>query len=187
MTKTARLYGGSLYDLAVEEGNADELMQQTEQIRQLFRENPEYLRLLAEPSLALDERKGLIDAAFGSADKYLCGQEAKVVCVFGAVDGFYPTRDAFEVVSTDEERETVLSNGRRAFTSAAAKANELLVVSYFSKANLELAEQTKMQVTRVKSEHGDRIALLRPSQFVREGEANLSTIGGQQLIAELDL
>ena len=72
MTKTARLYGGSLYDLAVSEGIADELMEQSGQIRQLFKENPDYLKLLSEPSLALEERKGLIDAAFGeSAEKYL--------------------------------------------------------------------------------------------------------------------
>ena len=72
MTKTARLYGGSLYDLAVEEGIADELMQQADQVRALFRENPDYVRLLSEPSLPFQERCGLIDQAFGAdAQKYL--------------------------------------------------------------------------------------------------------------------
>lgn len=72
MTKTARLYGGSLYDLAVSEGIADQVKEQADMIRQIFRENPAYLKLLSEPSVSLDERRGLIDEAFaGNAEKYL--------------------------------------------------------------------------------------------------------------------
>ena len=42
------------------------------QIRQLFRENPDYIRLLSEPSIPNKERIGLIDKAFGDkAEKYL--------------------------------------------------------------------------------------------------------------------
>ena len=46
MTKTAELYGGSLYDLAVEENCSSEMMEELAQIRDLFRENPEYIGLL---------------------------------------------------------------------------------------------------------------------------------------------
>lgn len=117
-----------------------------------------------------------------------CGQEAKMICVMGAVDGFYPKRDAFEIVSTDEERARILEADRRSFYSAITKATELLVLSYFSKADLELAEKTKMQVVRVKSEHDARVALVRPSQFVTEAQSTLGgEIGGQQFIAELGL
>ena len=72
MTNTARLYGGSLYDLAAEEGILDELMEQTAELRQVFRENPDYVQLLSEPSIAKKERLGLIDQAFGGQlQKYL--------------------------------------------------------------------------------------------------------------------
>ena len=72
MTQTARLYGGSLYDLAAEEQLTDVMMEQVQQVRELFRENPDYVRLLGEPAIALDERKGLIESAFGSqAERYL--------------------------------------------------------------------------------------------------------------------
>mgnify|MGYP003300542233 CR=1 FL=1 len=72
MTQTARLYGGSLYDLAAEEQLTEVLMQQTQEIREVFRENPEYLRLLSEPSIPFGERKGLIEDAFGAqAERYL--------------------------------------------------------------------------------------------------------------------
>ena len=51
MTQTARLYGGSLYDLAVEEKLADTILEQMQEIRDIFRENPDYVKLLSEPSL----------------------------------------------------------------------------------------------------------------------------------------
>lgn len=72
MTATARLYGGSLYELAAGEGLADVLLEQTGEVRKIFRENPDYVRLLAEPSIPKKERAGLIDAAFGGqAERYL--------------------------------------------------------------------------------------------------------------------
>ena len=65
MTQTARVYGGSLYDLAAEEQLTDNIKQQMADILQLFRENPDYIRLLSEPSIPTEERIGLIDKAFG--------------------------------------------------------------------------------------------------------------------------
>ena len=40
MTKTARVYGGSLYDLAAEEKLDGQIMEQMIAVRQIFRENP---------------------------------------------------------------------------------------------------------------------------------------------------
>ena len=72
MTQTARVYGGSLYDLAAEEQLTDNIKQQMADILQLFREHPDYIRLLSEPSIPTGERTGLIDKAFGEqAEKYL--------------------------------------------------------------------------------------------------------------------
>ena len=72
MTETARIYGGSLYDLAAEENLTGEILGQMEQIRTLLLENPEYERLLSEPSIPQMERNGMIEAAFGGqAQRYL--------------------------------------------------------------------------------------------------------------------
>ena len=72
MTQTSRLYGGSLYDLAAEEQLTDVILTQMLQVRELFQENPDYMYLLKEPSIPLEERKGLIETAFGSqAERYL--------------------------------------------------------------------------------------------------------------------
>ncbi len=72
MTKAAGLYGGSLYDLAAEEGLTGTMLEEMQEIRKLFRENPEYVSLLAQPAVPREERLDLIEKAFGSqAERYL--------------------------------------------------------------------------------------------------------------------
>ena len=72
MTQAARVYGGSLYDLAAEEKLDGQIMEQMNEIRQIFRENPGYLKLLGEPAIPQDERMKLLDEAFGGqAEPYL--------------------------------------------------------------------------------------------------------------------
>ena len=72
MTQIARLYGGSMYDLAAEEQLTDTVLEQMQTIRQLFRENPDYVKLLSEPSIPKEERTKLLDEAFGKeAERYL--------------------------------------------------------------------------------------------------------------------
>ena len=44
MTQAARVYGGSLYDLATEEKLDGQIMEQMIAVRQIFRENPGYLK-----------------------------------------------------------------------------------------------------------------------------------------------
>lgn len=72
MTRTARLYGGSLYDLAAEEKLAGVILEEMQEVRKIFREMPEYLHLLGEPSIPKGERTELIEKAFGTqAERYL--------------------------------------------------------------------------------------------------------------------
>ena len=72
MTQIARLYGGSMYELAAKEQLTDTVLEQMQVIRQLFRENPDYVRLLSEPSIPKEERADLLETAFGNeAERYL--------------------------------------------------------------------------------------------------------------------
>lgn len=88
MTQTARVYGGSLYDLAAEETLTDTIREQMLEIRDLFRENPEYLSLLCEPSIPKGERTGLIETAFGGqAERYLVSF-MKLLCEKGILREF---------------------------------------------------------------------------------------------------
>lgn len=80
MTQTARVYGGSLYELAVEEQLVEVIGGQMDEIRTLFRENPDYVKLLCEPSIPWEERTSLVDQAFGTqAEKYLVNF-IKILC-----------------------------------------------------------------------------------------------------------
>ncbi len=80
MTEYARVYGGSLYDLASEEKLTDAILEQMQEIRAIFRENPEYLDLLSEPAVKKEERTDLIEKAFGAeAERYLVNF-LKILC-----------------------------------------------------------------------------------------------------------
>ncbi len=59
--------------------------------------------------------------------------------------------------------------------------------STFSRAPLELAERTKMQVARVRMEDGERIATLRPTCFPGRSRRRRPITGGQALLADLGI
>ena len=63
MTEIARMYGGSLYDLAAEEGLETRILGELEEVNALFKANPDYLHLLSIPSIPKKERCGLLDEA----------------------------------------------------------------------------------------------------------------------------
>ena len=85
MTHTAKIYGSGLYDLAMEDGLVDVLMEQLQGVRSLFRENPDYVKLLSEPSIPKAERIKLIDDAFGAqCGRYLIN--ITEATVYSAVD-----------------------------------------------------------------------------------------------------
>ncbi|MCD7766341.1 MAG: ATP synthase F1 subunit delta [Lachnospiraceae bacterium] len=83
MTQTARVYGGSLYELAAEESLTDTIRTQMSEVLDLFRENPDYLALLTEPSIAKEERTGLIETAFGSCVERYLVNFMKLLCEKG--------------------------------------------------------------------------------------------------------
>ncbi|MDO4519126.1 MAG: ATP synthase F1 subunit delta [Eubacteriales bacterium] len=88
MTQTARVYGGSMYDLAVEEKIADAALEQLTQIRVLFRENPDYLSLLSNPAIPKEKRTEMIDEAFANqAEKYIVNF-LKLLCERGILREF---------------------------------------------------------------------------------------------------
>ena len=80
MTKTARLYGGSLYDLASEEKLTEEMLEQLDMVRALFKEEPSYI--------PKTERVGLIHTAFeGKIHVYLLNF-LKLLCENGMLREF---------------------------------------------------------------------------------------------------
>ena len=85
MTETARMYGGSLYDLAAEEGLETRILGELDETVALFKANPDYLHLLSTPSIPKRERCGLLDEAFGGGVHPYVVNFLKLLCREGAL------------------------------------------------------------------------------------------------------
>ncbi len=64
MTEVGNVYGGALYDLAKAENLSAAILDEITLLSDAFRQEPDYLRLLAAPSLSKDERCGILDDSF---------------------------------------------------------------------------------------------------------------------------
>ena len=65
MTQTSREYAEALFELALNDGNLEEVSQALTLIEGEFAENPGYTALLASPALSREERKASLQAVFG--------------------------------------------------------------------------------------------------------------------------
>ena len=85
MTETAKMYGGSLYDLAAEEGLETRILGELDEVQSLLKQNPDYLRLLSTPSIPKKERCGLLDEALrGQVHLYVLNF-LKILCEKGSL------------------------------------------------------------------------------------------------------
>ena len=85
MTEIARMYGGSLYDLAAEEGLDTRILGELDEVVKLLKENPDYLHLLSIPSIPKKERCGLLDEALrGQVHLYVLNF-LKILCEKGTL------------------------------------------------------------------------------------------------------
>jgi len=64
MNRLAKNYADALFSLARDEGAADEILTQFAQVRQLFDDNPDYVRFLFAPNIPLEDRTRALDEAF---------------------------------------------------------------------------------------------------------------------------
>ena len=85
MTETAKMYGGSLYDLAAEEGLETRILGELDEAAAILKGDPEYLHLLSIPSIPKKERCALLDEAFrGQIHPYLLNF-LKILCEKGTL------------------------------------------------------------------------------------------------------
>ena len=85
MTETARMYGGSLYDLAAEEGLETRILGELDEAVALFKASPEYLHLLSTPSIPKMERCGLLDEALRDRVHLYVLNLLKILCEKGTL------------------------------------------------------------------------------------------------------
>ncbi len=64
MTEVAKAYGGALYELSIENGNTDDILNQLTALKDGFTENPKFAKLLNAPNLKKQERLEILDNSF---------------------------------------------------------------------------------------------------------------------------
>lgn len=85
MTAAEKEYGEALYELCAEESCDQEVLEQLDMVCALFREEPQYPRILQDPALPKQERLNMLDEAFrGNVHPYLLNF-LKILCEKSAV------------------------------------------------------------------------------------------------------
>ena len=84
-SKTSITYGGALYDLAKEEGLTARILNDLGTFASVFREDPDYRKLLTEPSIHKSEREALLDEAWKQALHPYTLNFVKLLCANGTV------------------------------------------------------------------------------------------------------
>jgi len=94
--------------------------------------------------------------------------EASLVVFLGMVDGFLPSSSTFGISSAAHTQDRRRARERRAFYNILSRSNNELILSYFQKADLDVAERLSMEISRIRVEKGNRVAILAQSQFITE-------------------
>ena len=107
MTEISKEYGTALFMLAAEEGETRNFASALEQIREVFIANPQYVELLASPSISLRERLDAIDAAFSDVIPEYVLSFLKLLCENREIATLYECIDEFFLLITELENRCV--------------------------------------------------------------------------------
>jgi DNA helicase-2/ATP-dependent DNA helicase PcrA len=108
----------------------------------------------------------------------ILGLEAKLVVLAGLINGFVPTGAYFSTDTTPDAKARLLNRERLQLYTALTRSSAELVLSYFQKENLLQAEPLGMEISRIRMERGERLAVVSPSEFLAEmGDALPSAVG----------
>lgn len=98
MTELAREYGDGLYALTEEESISTEVLEQLLSLKELFRQQPDFIRLLGNMSLSKEERVKIIDSVLrGQVHPYLLNF-LKILCERGALAEYEGCLAAFKTL-----------------------------------------------------------------------------------------
>lgn len=100
---------------------------------------------------------------------HLTGRTPTTLVLAGFVNGFFPARDYFDAtVTTLDKQKLVRATDTRRLYTAAGKATQRLIASWFTSASLVEAETLKLEIARAKLRRGERIAITTPSIYLAE-------------------
>lgn len=98
---------------------------------------------------------------------HFCGLNLRLVAFCGFVNGLFPDRNYLDDTITHYEKQRGLrAKNLQALYSAFTKASEEIVVSYFTKMDLESAEILKLEIERIRLENKVRMCTIEPSIYL---------------------
>ena len=95
MTQTNKEYATALFSLATENNSVDQYEKSLIEIGNIFKENPDYIKVLESPAIPLSERISFIDEAFGTVYTEYLISFIKVLCGNGHITEICSCIEAF--------------------------------------------------------------------------------------------
>lgn len=95
MTQTNKEYATALFSLATENNSVDQYEKSLIEIGNIFKENPDYIKVLESPAIPLSERIAFIDKAFESTYTEYLVSFIKVLCENGHITQIVSCIEAF--------------------------------------------------------------------------------------------
>ena len=99
MTQTNKEYATALFSLATENNSVDQYEKSLIEIGNIFKENPDYIKVLESPAIPLSERVSFIDDAFGAVYTEYLVSFIKVLCENGKMRTILLCIDEFETLA----------------------------------------------------------------------------------------
>ncbi len=94
--KAEDVYAESLFEVASEADRLDEIYRELDAVARIFRENPDFVRLLSSPAVTKKEKIALISDIFDGRADALLANFLKVLAQNGRIACFEGIRAAFE-------------------------------------------------------------------------------------------
>ena len=102
MTRVGSVYAQALYDLAKEEGLGKKILEELNVLKDVFSQNPDYLRLLSTPNMSKDERISILDEGFkGRVQPYVLNF-LKILTEKGYIRRFSDCCDAYRELYNED-------------------------------------------------------------------------------------
>lgn len=95
MSKLSNLYAMSLYSIAMEENKLEVVFNDFELILKIFKENPDYIKLLNSYAIEKKEKERLIDEAFKNHIHVYTLNFLKILSTNNIINMFYDCEKAF--------------------------------------------------------------------------------------------
>lgn len=140
MADVAREYGQALFELAKEESIDSLILDEIRVLRDILKENPEFLKLLDAPNINLEDRLNAIDNVFkGKAHQYVCSflklmtERRHSPEIFGCIAEYercYEEENAIIEAHVTSAVELSEAQKEALFKKLQAKAGKTVAISY---------------------------------------------------------